>query len=447
MRERLMALDESGAPIRVAVIGCGRFGSMVISQIFRAPGMELAVACDLDSRRPVRVLNQMGLDYHDVLVTSSVSEANDAVRRRRCVITDSMELVAEVEVDVVVEATGHPDSGADYARQAIAAGRHIIMVNVETDVLVGPELKRQADQAGVVYSLAYGDQPAVIEDIYDWAISVGFDVVAAGKGTKYMPEYRRGTPDDALIRYGYSKKEAASGELNSQMYNSFLDGTKSAVEMCAVANMTGLVPDVPGMHFVPASVDEIPELLAPEVDGGVLSRKGVVEIVSSIREDGTDVPNSLRWGVFVVLTSQNPYLLRCLQEYGVPMDGSGTYGLMYRPYHLVGMETPISIAKAYLYGEPTGAPIAHIGEVVAAARRRLNPGEILDGEGGYTVYGILVEAAQAFAEGLLPIGLCHQARVARTVATDKILEFGDVVLPEGGAALRMRRDQGLGSVC
>ncbi len=445
MRERLMALDESGTPIRVAVIGCGRFGSMMIAQIVRAPGMEVAVACDLDSQRAARAFDQASIEADTVVATDSVSKANDAIQRRRPVITQTPEVAAQSDVDVVVEATGHPDAGAEHARQAIAAGRHIVMVNVEADVLVGPALKMQADQAGVVYSLAYGDQPAVIEELYDWAVSLGFDVVAAGKGTKYMPEYRRGTPDDALLRYGYSEEEAASGELNPQMYNSFLDGTKSAVEMCAVANMTGMVPDVPGMHFVPASIEEIPALLAPNTDGGILSRRGVVEIVSSIREDGTDVPNSLRWGVFVVLTSQNPYLLRCLSEYGVAMDPSRTYGLMYRPYHLVGMEAPVSIARAHLYGEPTGAPIAHVGEVVAAARRSLGPGEVLDGEGGYTVYGLLVEAALASADGLLPIGLCRGARVTRPVATDQMLAYDDVSMPEGGVANQIRRDYESGS--
>ena len=240
---------------------------------------------------------------------------------------------------------------------------------------------------------------------------MGMEVVAAGKGTMYLPEFRKGTPEDALVRYGYSEAEASSGELNPQMYNSFLDGTKSAVEMCAVANMTGLVPDVAAMHFPPASVEELPSVLAPKDEGGILSRKGVVEVVSSLRRDGSEIENGLRWGVFVVLTSDSPYLLRCMREYGMGMDASGKYAAMYRPYHLVGMEAPVSIARAYLYNEPTGAPTARVGEVVATAKRPLKPGEVLDGEGGFTVYGALVEASQADAEELLPIGLCHGAKL------------------------------------
>ena len=441
MRKKLMALGEDGEPIRVSVIGCGRFGSMMLAQIARAPGMDLAVACDIDGGRALASLEQAGHDAARVVTTATVSDANDAIGQRRPVVTEDVNVAIGADVDVVVEATGSPDAGALHAFRSIEAGAHVVMVNVEADVLVGPALKRMADRAGVVYSLAYGDQPAVIEELYDWATSLGFEVVAAGKGTKYLPEYRKGTPDDALLRYGYSPEEADGGELTPRMYNSFLDGTKSAVEMCAVANMTGLVPDVPAMHFPPADVEELPALLVPVADGGILSRRGVVEVVSCVRRDGTDIPNSLRWGVYVVITSDSPYLRRCMKEYGMAMDAAGTYAVMYRPYHLVGMEAPVSIARAFLYGEPTGAPTAHVGEVVAAARRILEPGEALDGEGGFTVYGVLVEAAQASNEGLLPIGLCHGARLVRPVAEDQMLAYSDVEMPEGGFAVHLRQVQ------
>lgn len=438
MRERLLALEEKREPIRVAVVGCGRFGSMMLAQILRAPGMEVAVACDIDGKRATDALATSGYEPDSLSYSSDVSIANDSIRRRITVVTENIDVATQAEVDVVVEATGNPDLGAKHASDAISAGKHVVMVNVEADVLVGLALKRMADEASVVYSLAYGDQPAVIEELYDWAVSMGFDVVAAGKGTKYAPDYRRGTPDDALLRYGYTPDEVAAGNLNPKMYNSFLDGTKSAVEMCAVANMTGLVPDVPGMHFPPAAVEKIPVLLAPKEHGGILTRTGIVEIVSCVYPDGTDVPDSLRWGVYVVLTSESPYLRQCLGEYGMAMDPSGTYGVMYRPYHLVGMEAPVSIARAYLYGEPTGAPQAYVGEVAAAARRDLAPGETLDGEGGYTVYGLLVEADQATSENLLPIGLCHGARLTRPVTRDQIVSYADVDMPTGGFAHKLR---------
>ena len=448
MHEKLLALEEVGRPIRVSIIGCGRFGSMMVAQIVRAPGMHVAVVCDLNGQRAAAALERAGYAADRSIVTDRISKANDVIKKRKTVMTESVYVAIESDVDVVVEATGNPDAGARHAFAAIMAGKHIVMVTVEADVLAGPLLKRMADKIGVVYSLAYGDQPAVIADLYDWATSMGFEVVAAGKGTKYIPEYRKGTPNDALQRYGYSEEETASGELSPQMYNSFLDGTKSAVEMCAVANMTGLPPDVPGMHFPPASVEEVPGVLAPVEDGGILTRKGVVEVVSCVRRDGADILNSLRWGVYVVITSDSPYLRRCLKEYGMAMDDSGTYAVMYRPYHLVGMEAPVSIARAFLYNEPTGAPRAcRAGEVVATAKRPLKTLEVLDGEGGYTVYGTLVEAAQAFAERLVPIGLCHGAKVARAVAEDQMLSYEDVEMAEGGFARHLRevQEEGVGS--
>ena len=439
MRERLLALEEAGKPIRVSIIGCGRFGSMMIAQILRAPGMTVAVACDTAQERASDALQLAGYGADAATSASRVSEANDAIRQRKPVITDSVEVAIEADVDVVVEATGNPDAGAQHAYKAIQAGKHVVMVNVEADVLVGPVLKRMADGAGVVYSLAYGDQPAIIEELYDWATALGFEVIAAGKGTRYLPKYRKGTPDEAFARYGYSPEDSATANLNPQMYNSFLDGTKSAVEMCAVANMTGLVPDVPGMHFPPASVEELPTLLRPEEEGGILSRKGVVEVVSSLRRDGSEIANSLRWGVYVVLSSDSPYLRSCLRDYGVAMDPTGTYGVMYRPFHLVGMEAPVSIARAFLYNEPTGAPSKQVGEVVATAKRPLKPGDFLDGEGGYTVYGILVEASQASAEGLVPIGLSHGAKVTRSVPEGQLVSHGDVEMPKGGFARHLRQ--------
>ncbi len=441
MYKRLLALDEEKMPLRVAVIGCGRFGSMVAAQVLRAPGMELSVVCDLDVERALEVLRLSGRDSGDATVTSNVGEANDAMDSEEIVVTGEPGVAVHSEVDVVVEATGNPDAGARHIYQAIMAEKHVVNVTVEADVLVGPLLKRMADRAGVVYSLVYGDQPGNIDELYDWAVSTGFEVVAAGKGTRYLPEFRIGTPDEALTRYGLTDEEAAESDLNPQMYNSFQDGTKSAIEMCAVANMTGLVPDIPGMHQPPAGIEEIPQLLRPIEDGGILHRKGVVEVVSSINAGGVEVPNSMRWGVYVVITSDSPYLLECLRDYGVAMDSTGRYGVMYRPYHLVGMEAPISIAKAALYGEPTGAPESMVGEVVARGKRALRPGDVLDGEGGSLVYGALVEAQYARAGDLLPIGLSDRARVTRPVSPDAMLTMADVDLPPDTFVGHLRKIQ------
>ncbi len=440
MRDRLKSLDESGKPIRVSIIGCGRFGGMMLSQIRLAPGMMVAVACDVDVERAQHALELGGYEDGSMVTSGSTSQANEAIRSGKTAVTEDSSVAIDSEVDVVVEATGNPMVGARHALKAIKNGRHVVMVNVEADVLVGPVLKKKADEARVVYSLAYGDQPAVIEELYDWAVSMGFEVVAAGKGTKYLPEYRHSTPDEALVTYGYTPEEVAESGLNRKMYNSFLDGTKSAVEMCAVANMTGLLPDVPGMHFPPASIKEIPRLLAPEEEGGILARRGVVEVVSSLRRDGSPIDDDLRWGVYVVITSENSYLRTCMTDYGMATDPSGRYAVMYRPYHLVGMEAAVSIARAYLYGEATGASNARVGEVVAAAKRDLKSGEVLDGEGGYTAYGLLVEASQADAEDMLPIGLCHGARVTRPVEQDGTLTYADVELPDAGILEELRSE-------
>ena len=437
MRERLMTLQETGKRIRVSIIGCGRFGSMMVAQIRRAPGMTISVICDTDGQRALDALRLAGYDPESAIATANLDDANDIILRGDLVVTDSADVAIQAEVDVVVEATGNPDAGALHCFEAILAGKHVVNVTVEADVLVGPLLKQMADKMGVVYSMVYGDQPAAIEELYDWAVSLGFEMVAAGKGTKYVPEYRKGSPNDALLRHGYAADDDLSN-LNAQMYNSFLDGTKSAVEMCAVANMTGLIPDVQGMHTPPASIEDIPSLLIPKEDGGILSQKGVVEVVSCLREDGTYIQNSLRWGVYIVITSDSPYLRKCLRDYGVITDPTGKYGLMYRPNHLVGMEAPISIAKAFLYKEPTGSPRAMVADVAAGAKQSLAVGEVLGGEGSHSVYGTLVTAAQAHQQRLLPIGFCAGATVTRSVSEDQLLTYEDVKLAEGSFAYHLR---------
>ena len=441
MRDRLIALDEAGTPIKVAIIGAGRFGSMMVAQVRRAPGMSMDLVCDLDVAKALQAFELAGIPQSSVSEVHAAADANDAIRGRRPAVTVDPNVVIESEVDVVVEATGHPDAGARHAFQSITAGKHVVMVTVEADVVAGPHLAGMAKAAGVVYSLAYGDQPAIIEELFDWAVSMGFEVVAAGKGTKYLPEYRHSTPDEALEHYGTAAAEEFASAINPRMYNSFLDGTKSAVEMCAVANMTGLRPDVPGMHFPGAGISELANVLRPREAGGILERSGVVEVVSSLRRDGSEIEDKLRWGVYVVITTDSPYLRSCMKDYGVAVDDSGAYGIMYRPYHLVGMEAPVSIARAVLHGEPTGAPGARVCEVAAAAKRRLGVGELLDGEGGYTTYGLLLNANEADEQGLVPIGLSHGATILRPVEQDALLTAADVKLQTGGFAGHLRKIQ------
>jgi predicted homoserine dehydrogenase-like protein len=337
-----------------------------------------------------------------------------------------------------VEATGHAPAGIAHARQAIREGKHIVMVNVEADVLAGPLLAREAEQAGVVYSLAYGDQPALIFELVEWARACGFKVIAAGKGTKYLPEYHASTPDTVWGYYGLTPEQARTGGMNPQMFNSFLDGTKSGIEMAAVANATGLTPAPDGLAFPPCGTHELAEVLRPG-NAGVLHHEGQVEVISSLRRDGGPVPNDLRWGVFVAFEATNDYAARCFGEYGVVTDPSGRVTALYRPFHLIGLELNISILSAALREEATGAATGFRGDVVSVAKRNLRAGEILDGEGGACVWGKLMPAADSLRLGGLPIGLANKMPLIRDIPRGAPVTWGDVRLDETDTATRYRR--------
>ena len=255
----------------------------------------------------------------------------------------------------MVEATGNPAAGIAHALAAIEAGTPIVMVNVEADVLAGPLLARKARDKGVVYSMAYGDQPALIAEQVDWARSSGFEVVAAGKGTKYLPAYHTVTPDGVWQHYGLTPEEAKKAGMNPQMFNSFLDGTKSALEMAAVANACGLKVPKDGLSFPPCGVDHLAEVLKGRDNGGQLAEDGMVEVVSSLERDGRPVFRDLRWGVYVVFKAPNDYAAACFRQYGMTTDRSGRYAALYRPYHLIGLELSISVLNAVLNKQPTGA--------------------------------------------------------------------------------------------
>jgi predicted homoserine dehydrogenase-like protein len=420
-RERAAA----GKPIRVGLIGAGKFGSMFLNQIPTMPGVEIAAIADLDPQRARNACRAVGWD--------------DARIARTRFVASGAELCADPSIEVVVEATGSPPAGIAHAKAAIAAKKHIVMVNVEADVLAGPLLAEEARAAGTVYSLAYGDQPALTCELVDWARACGFEVVAAGKGTKYLPAYHAVTPDDVWAHYGLTPEDAKRGGMNPQMFNSFLDGTKSAIEMAAIANATGL--DVPhdGLLFPPCGVDDLPQVLRGADCGGALERNGMVEVVSCLERDGRPVFRDLRWGVYVVLKAPNEYALTCFREYGLKTDASGWYAAMYKPYHLIGLELGMSVQSAALRGEPTGQPQGWRGDAVSVAKRALRVGDTLDGEGGYTVWGKLVPAERSLAEGALPIGLAHKVTLRRDIAAGAIVRWADVEMPES-EAVRVRRE-------
>ena len=415
----------AGRPVQVGLIGAGKFGSMFLNQVPTMPGVEVSVIADLDPERARNACRTVGWDRDRIARTAFAASGAEAC--------------ADPSVEVVVEATGSPPAGIAHARAAIAAGKHIAMVNVEADVLAGPLLAEEARKQGIVYSLAYGDQPALTCELVDWARACGFEVAAAGKGTKYLPAYHAVTPDDVWAHYGLTPEEARRGGMNPQMFNSFLDGTKSAIEMAAIANACGLDVPADGLGFPPCGVDDLPQILRGTAAGGVLERDGMVEVVSSLERDGRPVFRDLRWGVYVVLKAPNDYARACFKEYGLWTDPSGWYAAMYKPYHLIGLELGMSVLSAALRGEPTGQPQDFRGDVVAVAKRQLRAGETLDGEGGYTVWGKLVPAERSLREGALPIGLAHKLGLVRDVSAGAIVRWSDVEAADSEAA-RTRRE-------
>jgi predicted homoserine dehydrogenase-like protein len=417
-------LQQRGRPVRVGLIGAGKFGSMFLSQVPTTPGLEVTAIADLAPDRARDSCRRVGWDEARIAATRFTD--------------DAMAMLASPDVEVVVEATGHAPAGIAHARQAIAEGKHIVMVNVEADVLAGPLLARDAERAGVVYSLAYGDQPALICELVDWARTCGFAVVAAGKGTKYLPEYHASTPETVWGYYGLTTEQARIGGMNPQMFNSFLDGTKSAIEMAAVANATGLTPPPDGLAFPPCGTHELAEVLRPG-NAGALHHAGQVEVISSLHRDGSAVRNDLRWGVYVAFEAPNDYAVRCFQEYGVVTDPSGRISALYRPFHLIGLELNVSILSAALRNEPTGVANGFRGDVVSTAKRDLRAGEVLDGEGGACVWGRLLPAADSLRIGGLPIGLANRVTLRRDVPNGQSVTWDDVRLDTDDAAYRYRR--------
>ncbi len=422
----LMKRAEDARPVRAGLIGAGKFGSMFLAQAAKTEGLEVSVIADLDAGRAREACARVGWP-EELIAATRITE-------------DSAALIAAPEVEVVIDATGSPAAGIRHARACVAEGKHLVMVNVEADALAGPLLAQEAERAGLVYSLAYGDQPALICEMVDWARACGFSVVAAGKGTKYLPSYHNMTPDTVWDHYGISPEAAAAGGMNPKMFNSFMDGTKSGIEMAAVANATGLTAPPDGLAFPPSDVDQLPQILRPKAEGGWLHHKGQVEVVACDQRDGSTIPRNLRWGVYVVFEASGDYAARCFKEYGLATDETGRYAALYKPYHLIGLELGISVASAALRGEATGAPTGFRADVVAVAKRDLKAGESLDGEGGYTVWGRIMPAEDSLAQDGLPLGLAQDVKLKAPVAQGAVLRWSDVEANETAEPVRVRRE-------
>jgi len=433
----LQKREAAGKPLRVGLIGAGKFAAMYLAQVPKTPGIHLAGIADLSPPNARTNLERVGWAPE----TFSAPTLEAAMRDRRTHVGENWEaLVAHPAIDIVVECTGNPIAAVEHCLAAFAHRKHVVNVTVEADCMCGPLLARRAEEAGVVYSLAYGDQPALICDLVDWARAAGFSVVAAGRGHKWLPHFAQSTPETVWGYYGLTAEQARIGGLNAKMFNSFLDGSKPAIETSAVCNATGLVAPPGGLTYPPASVDDIPYVCRPVGEGGVLHRKGEVVVISSLEKDGRVIPYDIRFGVFVVFEGETEYVRNCFKEYMVRTDPSGRYACLYKRWHLIGLEVGISVASVGLRREPTGCATGFRADAVATAKRDLEAGEMLDGEGGYTVHGRLMPAADSLAMGALPLGLAHNVKLLRPIAVGEQVRWSDVVIDANVEAVKFRRE-------
>ena len=443
LHAKLLQRAAENRPIRIGLIGAGKFGSMYLAQIPRTPGVHLVGIADLSPDNARTNLARVGWEAERL----TASSLDDAVKHGTTHVGDDWQsLVRHPAVDVIVECTGSPLHAVDHILEAFAHRKHVVNVTVEADAFCGPLLATRAQMAGVVYSLAFGDQPALICDLVDWARTCGFPVVAAGRGHKWLPHFSESTPETVWGYYGLTPEQAERGGLNPKLFNSFLDGSKPSIESTAVSNATGLGVPSNGLLYPPASVEDIPYVTRPISEGGVLERKGMVEVISSLETDGRKIPYDIRMGVWVTVEAETDYIKNCFEEYNAHTDPSGRYFTLYKRWHLIGLEVGVSVASVALRNEPTGVATGWNADVVATAKRDLTPGDMLDGEGGYTVWGKLLPAATSKRMGGVPLGLAHGVKVIRPVAKGQSLTWDDVAMDTSTLAYKIRREMEATSV-
>jgi len=436
LADRLQKRLEDKNPVKIGIIGLGKFTTMFLSQARLTKGFKITALADLDYKRANDALITAGYDPN-----ITVNNIDKAIQESKIYITENgLEVAGAEQLDVIVEATGNPEAGIDHTLAAFNVKSHVVLVTVEADVLCGGSLVKRAMDAGVVYTMAYGDQPSLICELVERIRSSGFEITCAGKGTQYLPVYHSSTPETVWDYYGLSSQEAAAGGLNPKMFNSFLDGTKSAIEMAAVANATGL--DVPrdGLKFPPVGTSGLAQVLKPKIKGGVIQKEGTVEVVSSLERDGKEIADHLRFGVYVVFKASTEYVSRCFSEYGIPTDDEGNYAALWRPVHLIGLELGFSVGKAVLDKQAVGATKNFVGDVVSVAKKDLMPGDMLDGEGGRTVWGRLMPAENSISINALPIGLAHKVKLMKKVKKGEVISQSDVTSPIDSSALVLRKE-------
>ena len=407
-------LENQKDPIKICFIGCGKFVSMFLAQYNHLNKIQIDSIVDINLDRAKKNCFKSGLNEQTV---------------KKINFSDSLDGVLGRDIEIFIEATGNPIVGTVHAAKIIQNKKHIILVNVEADITCGKFLSDLAKEKGVICSMAYGDQPSLILEQIEWARLNGFSIVCAGKGTKYHPTFEYSTPDTVWSHYGLTKERAEKESgMNPKMFNSFLCGDKSAIEMCAVSNAANLRCPTNGLTFPPVGVYDIAKKMIPKNDGGVIEFDGQVEVISSIDLKKKNVVNDLRWGVYIVIKAQNEYVKNCFKDYGMVTDSSGNYSAIWRPYHYIGLELAQSIYSIALDGRSTGHTKYYNADVASYAKKNLKVGEKLDGEGGYCARGKLVSSIVSKNKKILPLGLSDNAILKKNVKKDDIITIEDVEL-------------------
>ena len=407
-------LENRKEPIRIAFIGCGKFVSMFLAQYNHLDKIQIDSIVDLNIEQAKKNCTNSGLDE------TTINEIN---------FSKSLDEILDRNIEIFIEATGNPIVGTVHAVKIIKNKKHVILVNVEADITCGKYLSDIAKENGVICSMAYGDQPSLIIEQIEWARLNGFSVVCAGKGTKYHPTFEYSTPDTVWGHYGLTKERAEKESgMNPKMFNSFLCGDKSAIEMCAVSNAANLKCPSDGLTFPPIGVYDIAKKLIPKQEGGLIDFDGQVEVISSIDLNKNDIPNDLRWGVYIVIKAKNEYVKNCFKDYGMVTDSSGNYSAIWRPYHYIGLELAQSIYSIALDNRATGFTKKYNADVASYAKKDLKIGDKLDGEGGFCARGKLITSQKSKDEKILPLGLTDNAILKKNINKDQVIRLEDVEL-------------------
>ena len=419
-------LENYKGNINIAFIGCGKFISMFLSQYNQLKKINIDTIVDLDIERAKSNCVKSGLKKE------TIKQIN---------FSNSLDGILNRNIEIFIEATGNPVAGTLHASKVIQSKKNIIMVNVEADVLCGKYLSDLAKKNNVIYSMAYGDQPSLILEQIEWARLNGFFVTCAGKGTKYHPSFEYSTPENVWDNYGMTAGEAKKAGMNPKMFNSFVTGDKSSIEMAAVANSSGLKCPHNGLTYPPVGVYDIANKLIPKDKGGKIDYEGQVEVISSIDRKKKQVENDLRWGVYIVIKAQNNYVKNCFKEYGMVTDNSGEYSAIWRPYHYVGLELAQSIYSIALDKKSTGHTKFFNADVVAVAKKNLRSGEILDGEGGFASRGRLITSKDSIKGNFLPLGLSDGVKTKKSIKKDDFIKIDDIEIEWKQEILKARKYQ------